>query len=212
MATEVAQLSATRGADHEEEELEVVDESDWRVVRRLARRAEIHRTGLWHRAVYLLVFDAHGALLLQRRAPGKSIAPGAWDLSCAEHVSPRESFRDAAVRGAREELGLSIHPSDVVETHGPTAQSLEYRSRTGSPLFDREFVACFAIVAPAHSLATLSIDPVEVAGTRWIEPNALFAELHNSQSAFSPWFCALLDRQPLQHAFFAAMKAHSLPI
>lgn len=39
-------------------------------------------------AVYVFVFNPEGELLMQRRSAKKKIAPGEWDLSVAEHLSP----------------------------------------------------------------------------------------------------------------------------
>lgn len=55
-----------------------------------ALRSDVHKQGLWHRAVYCWVFDAAGRVLLQQRSAGKSTGPGQWDLSCAEHLQPGE--------------------------------------------------------------------------------------------------------------------------
>ena len=73
----------------------------------LVPRSEVHRRGLWHRAVNVFLFDATGALYLQRRADTKDVAPGLWDLSAAEHLIPGETYADGALRGLAEELGVT---------------------------------------------------------------------------------------------------------
>jgi 8-oxo-dGTP pyrophosphatase MutT (NUDIX family) len=45
-------------------------------------------------------------LLQQRQNTG--FADGLWDLSCSGHVEQNESMTDAAIREAKEELGISI--------------------------------------------------------------------------------------------------------
>lgn len=54
-------------ADQRGELLEVVDDNN--LVVGLEERSVIHREGLQHRAVYCLVFDCKGRLLLQQRSP-----------------------------------------------------------------------------------------------------------------------------------------------
>jgi hypothetical protein len=83
-------VAAAPAAEPEEELLEVVDDSCQ--VTCLARRGDVHRLGLKHRAVYVWVFDGDGRLLLQRRSFDKKIGPGQWDLSAAEHLSPGRCF------------------------------------------------------------------------------------------------------------------------
>jgi isopentenyl-diphosphate delta-isomerase type 1 len=72
-----------------------------------ATRAECHADpALIHRAVHLLVFDAEGRLLLQKRSASKRIQPSRWDSSVGGHVDPGESPEAAIRREAEEELGL----------------------------------------------------------------------------------------------------------
>jgi isopentenyl-diphosphate delta-isomerase type 1 len=88
------------------EMLEIVD-SDGNVTGR-APRSEVHgNPALIHRVVHVLVFDRRGRLLLQKRSPQKDVAPGKWDTSVGGHVNPGEDIRDAALREAKEELGVT---------------------------------------------------------------------------------------------------------
>lgn len=89
-----------------EEIFDIVDERDEVVGRR--PRSEVHRLGLQHRAVHVLVFNARGELFLQKRSMQKDCFPGAWDSSAAGHLDAGESYDDCAVRELREELGLSV--------------------------------------------------------------------------------------------------------
>jgi len=65
---------------------------------------------LVHRAVHVLVVNAAGELLLQKRSARKDIQPGKWDTSVGGHLEPGESYFAAALREMREELGLSGLP------------------------------------------------------------------------------------------------------
>ena len=89
-----------------EEIFDIVDERDEVVGRK--PRSEVHRLGLQHRAVHVLVFNARGELFLQKRSMQKDCFPGAWDSSAAGHLDSGESYDDCAVRELREELGLSV--------------------------------------------------------------------------------------------------------
>ena len=53
-------------ADQADEVFEIVNDSN--VVIGLEKRAVVHAKGLQHRAVYCLVFNTDGQLLLQRRS------------------------------------------------------------------------------------------------------------------------------------------------
>jgi hypothetical protein len=84
-----------------EERLNVYD-AQGRVVG-AARRREAKRSGQAVGAVNVLLVNARGEVLLQRRPEDKENG-GLWDKSVGGHVSAGEEFDAAAVREAGEEL------------------------------------------------------------------------------------------------------------
>lgn len=72
------------------------------------RRSEVHRLGLRHRAVHVLVFNARGEVFLQKRSHLKDTFPGAWDSSASGHLDAGEDYDTCAVREVREELGWTL--------------------------------------------------------------------------------------------------------
>ena len=66
-------------------------------------REQAKRSGLALGAVNVLLLNARGELLLQRRPPDKENG-GRWDKSVGGHVDAGESFDQAALREAGEEL------------------------------------------------------------------------------------------------------------
>src|SRR5262245_16291517 len=89
-----------------EEIFDVVNERD-EVVGRQTRR-EVHRLGLMHRAVHVLVFNSQGQIFLQKRSISKDRQPGLWDSSASGHVDSGEEYDACAIRELHEELGLHI--------------------------------------------------------------------------------------------------------
>jgi len=79
-----------------EEYFDVVDASDQVIGRE--RRSEVHRRGLFHRAVHVLVFDSHGRLFLQKRSAAKDTFPRKWDSSSSGHLGCGEDYDSCAVR------------------------------------------------------------------------------------------------------------------
>lgn len=71
-------------------------------------RVEVHKLGLLHRAVHVLIFNSRGELFLQKRSQKKDCFPGAWDSSASGHLDVGESYDVCAVRELREELGLAL--------------------------------------------------------------------------------------------------------
>ena len=89
-----------------EEVFDVVNERD-EVIGRM-ERSEVHRLGLKHRAVHVLVFNAQGQVFLQKRSMLKDTFPGAWDSSASGHLDTGEDYDLCAMRELREELGLIL--------------------------------------------------------------------------------------------------------
>jgi isopentenyldiphosphate isomerase len=85
----------------DEELIEIVDPEG--KVLGVAPRSEVHgNPALMHRVVHVLVFNARGELLLQKRSMA--------DTSVGGHVDPGETLEDAAKRELSEELGVETEP------------------------------------------------------------------------------------------------------
>ena len=89
-----------------EERFDVVNERDEVIGQR--SRGEVHRLGLRHRAVHVLVFNRRGELFLQKRSMTKDCFPGTWDSSASGHLDVGETYDACAVREVREELGVTL--------------------------------------------------------------------------------------------------------
>ena len=89
-----------------EEIFDVVNEHDEVIGRR--PRCEVHRLGLKHRAVHVLVFNSRGEVFLQKRSMKKDTAAGLWDSSSSGHVDSGEEYDACAVRELGEEIGLQV--------------------------------------------------------------------------------------------------------
>lgn len=87
-----------------DELLDVVDEDD-RVVGR-ATRGEATARRLRHRCVFILARDAAGRVFVHRRTARKLVFPSLYDMFVGGVVGAGESYDDAALREAGEELGV----------------------------------------------------------------------------------------------------------
>src|SRR5581483_8288784 len=85
---------------------DVVNERDEVIDRK--PRSEVHRLGLMHRAVHVLVFNRGGQIFLQKRSMSKDRQPGLWDSSASGHLDTGETYDACAVRELREEIGLVL--------------------------------------------------------------------------------------------------------
>lgn len=143
-----------------EEIFDVVNERDEVVDRK--PRSEVHRLGLRHRAVHVLVFNARGDLFLQKRSLRKDKSPGLWDSSASGHVDSGEDYDACAVRELREEIGLrAVAPLEKLFKLGAGGET------------DQEFVWVYRCAAEGPF--ELNVDEIERGGwfapaeiTRWI--------------------------------------------
>jgi isopentenyl-diphosphate delta-isomerase type 1 len=67
-----------------------------------------HDPSLIHRTVGVLIYDAKGRILLQKRSMTKDMEPGLWGISAAGHVTKGQTDEDAAHRELKEELGIDV--------------------------------------------------------------------------------------------------------
>ncbi len=143
----------------------------------LAPRARVHAEGLWHRAAHVWVFDSDGHVVLQQRGREKDLNPGKWDVSVGEHLQPGEDYRDAALRGLYEELGLVVAS---VEPVGGEREATLDRPELG--IHDHELQQAFRLVTDA----TVTSEPAEIAALERIAPAALRDWLAREPERFTP--------------------------
>ncbi|MBB5936344.1 NUDIX hydrolase [Streptomyces zagrosensis] len=97
-----------RSAD---EVLDVVSERDEVVGQ--APRGEVYARGLRHRCVFILARDAAGRIFVHRRTASKLAFPSLYDMFVGGVVGAGESYEEAALREAEEELGVSGLPAPL---------------------------------------------------------------------------------------------------
>jgi isopentenyldiphosphate isomerase len=122
-----------------EEIFDVVNDRDEIVDR--GPRSEVHRLGLRHRAVHVLIFNSRGELFLQKRSMKKDCFPGVWDSSASGHLNLGEEYDACAAREVHEELGyvLPCVPTRLfkIEACPETGQEFVwiYRCEAEGPFF-----------------------------------------------------------------------------
>jgi isopentenyl-diphosphate delta-isomerase type 1 len=154
-----------------EEIFDVVNERDEVIDRK--PRSEVHRLGLLHRAVHVLVFNSRGQIFLQKRSMKKDKHPGVWDSSASGHVDSGEHYDATAVRELQEEIGLRV-------------------SQPLKPLFkinacdetDQEFVWVYR--CEAEGPFELNADEIERGD--WFTPEKVTAWIQERPQDFAPAF------------------------
>ncbi len=136
-----------------EEIFDVVNERDEVIGQ--APRSEVHRRGLMHRAVHVLVFNTAGQVFLQKRSMTKDRQPGLWDSSASGHVDAGEDYDACAVRELREEIGLLL----------PATPARLFKLAAGAET-DQEHVWVYR----GEAEGPFRLDPEEIERGGWFAP------------------------------------------
>jgi 16S rRNA (adenine1518-N6/adenine1519-N6)-dimethyltransferase len=153
------------------EVFDVVNERDEVVGR--DTRAEVHRLGLMHRAVHVLIFNSAGQAFLQKRSMSKDRHPGVWDSSASGHVDSGEEYGPCAVREAREELGVAL------------SEALQPLFKLpASPETDQEHVWVYE----ARHDGPFHLNPQEIERGEWLDPKDVSARVKTRPEEFAPAF------------------------
>ena len=90
-----------------EELIDVLDENGVKTGEILTRK-EIHKRGLWHRAIAVAVINEQNQILVQQRSFKKEKNTGMWDISVAGHISSGQYALSAASREINEEISVNL--------------------------------------------------------------------------------------------------------
>ena len=150
---------ALSGAD---ERVDIVDEND--VVVDTVSRATMRREVLRHRAVFILVRDAEGRVLIHRRSESKDLWPGWWDIAVGGVVGAGETYAAAARRELFEEVGIEGDPIEI----------------SGGPYEDAEVRLIGRCYEVTHDGAVCLRDG-EVAECHWVDIDELHLRLERDR-------------------------------
>lgn len=133
-----------------EEYLDIVNDNDEVVGSALYE--DVYKNMHTHRIVHILIFNTNNELLLQMRSATKRAHPNHWSTSVGGHVRKGETYAQAAIREAEEELGIT-----------PTITE-KYKDTFINSLGHKKFLTTFLSFDDG---STFSIDPEEVERVEW---------------------------------------------
>ena len=170
-------------SDTEVEERVVLVDERGNAIGEQAKSAVHHARTPLHLAFSLYLFDAHGRLLMTRRALDKITWPGVWTNSCCGHPAPGEAMVDAVNRRLAQETGLRVEGLREV------LPDFSYRVQDVSGVWENEICPVFfgTVVADVTDGARLAVNPREVMDWTWVRWADLAASVSAVPFAFSPW-------------------------
>jgi isopentenyl-diphosphate delta-isomerase len=169
------------------EPLILVDDADREVGHLDKARCHAGR-GVLHRAFSLLIFNGHGELLLQQRAPSKRLWPLYWSNSCCSHPRRSESMETAIHRRLREELGVSCPLQFLFK--------FRYQAQFDDSGAENELCSVFI----GRIACRPRINREEIMAWRWVSSESLAAEMAAADAGkFTPWFRLEWERTWREH-------------
>ena len=148
----------------------VVDDQD-KVISQVARKN--HANGRLHRETAILLKNKNNEILIQIREDDKTL-----DYSVLGHFHVDETYKQGAVREAREELGIEIEESDLVEIK-------KFRVDTGKGKYvNRRFTTLFEFTTD-YKLEDFNIDKNEVKAIAYYSSSSLKKIIKNNPEKMS---------------------------
>jgi 8-oxo-dGTP pyrophosphatase MutT (NUDIX family) len=107
---------------------------------------EVHRQGLRHRGVHVIIYTPDHQIVMQKRSPNLSYHPDEIEISVGGGVDTDELPEQAVVREIKEELGLTVRPEEL-KFIGKT----KFNHRTKTQI-KRVFIYNYSVCFPAERL------------------------------------------------------------
>jgi isopentenyl-diphosphate Delta-isomerase len=157
------------------EELILVDELDREIGNQ--SKSDCHAgNGILHRAFSIFVFNRDDELLLQKRSGSKPLWPNYWSNTCCSHPRLGESMEEAVSRRLVQELGFECPLHFLYK--------FKYHAQYGTVGAEHEY--CW--VYYGHYNGRVDVNVNEIADWRFIDLDALEAEVSAHPERFTPWF------------------------
>lgn len=71
-------------------------------------RSEVHKRGMWHRIIVVVIINEKNEILIQQRSHNKDKNLNMWDISVTGHLSAGQDSLMAATREISEEVSVSL--------------------------------------------------------------------------------------------------------
>lgn len=151
--------------------IDVLDENGVKTGEILSRD-EIHKKGLWHRAIVVAIVNDKNEILLQQRADNKEKNAGMWDISVAGHISNGQDALSAAAREINEEVSVSLGYNVDIKSF---RYMFSYRTQQkySEDFIENQFYDFFILRKEGIKIEDIKMQESEVKAIKFVDINEL---------------------------------------
>ena len=136
-----------------------------------------------HRAISVVIYDNNSKrMLLHKRATSKSTWPLFWTNACCTHPLKGESYKAAAERRLKEEMGFSTPLKQAFKF----IYKAKYDEIWGEHELDTVFIGNYK--------GEIKPNPEEVADYKWVGIGKLVFDVKKNPDKYTPWFKIILEK------------------
>lgn len=150
-----------------EELIDILDETGIKTGE-TATRKEVHKKGLWHRAIVVALINNNNQILLQQRSYNKEKNAGMWDISVAGHLSAGDSSKMGAIRELKEELNV-----DCTENELEYILTYKDQRKIREDFIENQFYDFYILNKNDVKISDIIIQESEVEQVKYIDINEL---------------------------------------
>jgi isopentenyl-diphosphate delta-isomerase len=151
-------------------------------------KMEAHYNGALHRAFSILLFNADGEILLQKRSPTKYHSGGLWTNTCCSHPRPEESMEEALRRKLKHEMGIAVDLQ--------FAYKFIYNIKLDKNLIENEFDHVYVGTFNGQP----SINPEEVEEWKFMNALELRNDIKEHPDQYTYWFRLIMNHPQTEEA------------
>lgn len=159
------------------EYFDILDEKGM-YVGKVETRENVHKTGLWHKAVVVFIINSKEQVLLQKRSNTKKLWPNMWDITAGGHVLAGEFGFEAIIREAKEELGIDLEKNEM------TFLGSSLSSNIKGDIVNSHFNEYY-IVNKDIDATKLSLQEEEVSEIKWVDKNEIIEKIKDNYNGIT---------------------------
>jgi len=148
-------------------------------------RAEVHKRGLWHRAIVVAIINEKNEILLQQRSDNKATNAGMWDISVAGHLSAGQDSLSAAAREINEEGSVLLgYRTEIKDFRYMYCYRKEQKFR--DDYIERQFYDFFILRTSGVDDKTLFFQKEEVQAVKFVDILTIQKMIENNEIVQRP--------------------------